>query len=101
MSTESTESTETGGIRGMRRRQVATTRLIETEFLPGHDERTPLIVRPAVENVDLAEWCAANREELNGFLDKYGAVVFKGFGMRTAADFERTAAGISPELFAE
>jgi alpha-ketoglutarate-dependent taurine dioxygenase len=101
MSTESTESTETGGIRGMRRRQVATTRLIETEFLPGHEERTPLIVRPAVENVDLAEWCAANREELNGFLDKYGAVVFKGFGMRTAADFERTAAGISPELFAE
>ena len=31
----STESTQTGGIRGMRRKQVATTRLIETEFLPG------------------------------------------------------------------
>ncbi len=97
----STESTQVGGIRGMRRQQVATTSLIETGFLPGNDERMPLIVRPAVENVDLAEWCAANKEELNGYLDRYGAIVFKGFGLATASDFERTAAGVSPELFAE
>lgn len=97
----STENTQTGGIRGMRRRQVATTRLIETSFLPGHEEQMPLIVRPAVENVDLAEWCAANKEELDGYLDRYGAIVFKGFGLETAADFEQAAAAVSPDLFAE
>ena len=61
----------------------------------------PLVVRPAVANVDLAEWCEANKEELNGYLDKYGAIVFQGFGLRGATDFERVAAAVSPELFAE
>ena len=97
----STDRTQTGGIRGMRRTQVATTRLIETAFLPGKEEQTPLIVTPAVENVDLAEWCTANKDELDGYLDRYGAIVFKGFGLESAADFERTAAAVSPELFAE
>ena len=97
----STDSTQTGGIRGMRRTQVATTQLIETAFLPGKEEQTPLIVTPAVENVDLAEWCAANKDELDGYLDRYGAIVFKGFGLESATDFERTAAAVSPELFAE
>jgi alpha-ketoglutarate-dependent taurine dioxygenase len=97
----SIENTQAGGIRGMRRQQVTTTRLIETSFLPGNEERMPLIIRPALENVDLAEWCAQNRDELNGYLDRYGALVFKGFGLRTAADFERTAAAVSPDLFAE
>ena len=42
-------STQSGGIRGMRRKQVATTSLIETEFLPGHEDSMPLVVRPAVD----------------------------------------------------
>ncbi len=96
-----TESTQAGGIRGMRRRQVATTKLVETSFLPGHEESMPLIIRPAVENVDLAEWISANHDELNTYFDKYGAIVFKGFGLNGAADFEAAAAAVSPELFAE
>jgi alpha-ketoglutarate-dependent taurine dioxygenase len=95
------ESAQSGGIRGMRRRQVVTNALVETGFLPDHEDQMPLIVRPAIENVDLADWCAANAEELDGYLDRYGAVVFKGFGLSSAADFERAAAAISPELFAE
>jgi alpha-ketoglutarate-dependent taurine dioxygenase len=93
--------TQTSGIRGARRRQVAPTSLIATEFLPGHEEQMPLIIRPAVDNVDLAEWIGANRDELNGYLDRYGAIVFKGFDMKSAPDFERAAAAVSPELFAE
>jgi alpha-ketoglutarate-dependent taurine dioxygenase len=90
-----------GGIRGIRRKQVATTRLVETEFLPGNDEGMPLIVRPALGNVDLAEWCSANKGELDGYFDRYGAIAFKGFGLGSASDFERAAAAVSPELFAE
>jgi alpha-ketoglutarate-dependent taurine dioxygenase len=85
----------------MRRRQVATGQLVKTGFLPGHEDSMPLIVRPAVENVDLAEWITANHDELNGYLDRYGAIVFKGFGLQNAGDFERAAAAVSPELFAE
>jgi alpha-ketoglutarate-dependent taurine dioxygenase len=90
-----------GSIRGTRRKQVATTRLVETGFVPGHEEHTPLIVRPALANVDLADWCSANPAEVNGYLDRYGAVAFKSFGLGSTADFERAAAAISPELFAE
>jgi alpha-ketoglutarate-dependent taurine dioxygenase len=61
----------------------------------------PLIIRPATENVDLAEWIAANHDELDTYFDKYGAIVFKGFGLKSAGDFERAAAAVSPELFAE
>jgi alpha-ketoglutarate-dependent taurine dioxygenase len=61
----------------------------------------PLIIRPATQNVDLAEWISANHDELNTYFDKYGAIVFKGFGLKGAADFERAAAAVSPELFAE
>jgi alpha-ketoglutarate-dependent taurine dioxygenase len=93
--------TQTSGIRGARRRQVAPTSLIKTEFLPGHEEQMPLIIRPAVDNVDLAEWIGANKDELNGYLDRYGAIVFKGFDLKSAPDFERAAAAVSPELFAE
>ena len=82
----STDRTQTGGIRGMRRTQVATTRLIDTAFLPGEEERTPLIVTPAVENVDLAEWCAANKDELNGYLD------------RTAPSSSRASASRAPPI---
>src|SRR4249919_4374572 len=97
----STESTQLGGIRGMRRQQAATTSPITSEFVPGHEGQTPMVARPAVDNVDLAEWCATNKDELNGYLDKYGAVLFRGFGLKDASDFERAAAGVSPELFAE
>jgi alpha-ketoglutarate-dependent taurine dioxygenase len=95
------EITQGDGIHGMRRRQVQTTNLVETSFLPGHEESMPLIVKPAIENVDLADWITANHDELNGYLDRYGAIVFKGFGMNSATDFERSAAAVSPELFAE
>jgi len=100
MSTE--EPTRTiGGLRGARRQAVDTTRLIQTSFVEGNEESMPLVVTPAVENVALAYWCASNKGELDGYFDRYGAILFRGFPLHEAADFEAVASAIAPDLFAE
>ncbi len=99
MSTEPTSGP--GGLRGMRRKAVATTKLVETGFVPGNAGRFPIMLTPAVDNVDLAAWCASHKEELDDYFDKYGAVLFRGFGLDDAADFEGVASAIASDLFAE
>jgi alpha-ketoglutarate-dependent taurine dioxygenase len=83
----------------IRRKAVDVERLIETKTIG--DNQMPLIVTPAVDGVSLAEWVADHRDELDGYFDKHGAVLFRGFDMKNAADFEAVASGIVPDLFAE
>lgn len=96
-----TEQTPARPVRAMRRKSIDTTTLVDTRFLPGLEDTSPLVLVPAVDNVDLAEWAASHRGEIEGHLDRYGAVLFRGFGIGGAEDFERVAASIVPELFAE
>jgi alpha-ketoglutarate-dependent taurine dioxygenase len=90
-----------GGLKGMRRKAVDTTQLVKTSFLEGRDERLPIIVTPALGGVDLAGWCTSNRAELDSFLDRFGGVLFRGFGLSNADDFERIAGSVSPDLYAD
>jgi alpha-ketoglutarate-dependent taurine dioxygenase len=94
-------SVPSGGLRSMRRKAVETTKLVETGFMPGHEDSMPLVITPAVDNVDLAAWCASHGDELNGYFDKYGAILFRGFPLETAEDFEGVASSIASDLFAE
>jgi alpha-ketoglutarate-dependent taurine dioxygenase len=90
-----------GGLRGMRRKAVETTNLLDTGFLPGGDGKLPLLITPAIDNVDLASWCASHKNQLDGYFDVHGAILFRGFGLQTAEDFEAVASGIASDLFAE
>ena len=90
-----------GGLRGMRRRAVSATELVTTGFVAGNEGNLPLMITPAVENVDLAAWCTSHREELNRHFDQYGAILFRGFGLGSAAEFEGVASAIAGDLFAE
>jgi alpha-ketoglutarate-dependent taurine dioxygenase len=63
--------------------------------------KLPLVVTPAVESFDLAEWAANNREFINTKVLEHGAILFRGFHLETPADFERAAAGICSELYGE
>ena len=90
-----------GGLRGMRRKPVQTESLVETGFVAGNEDKLPLVITPAVDNVDLPAWCASHRAELDGYFDKYGAVLFRGFHLSGAADFEGVASAIASDLFAE
>lgn len=90
---------QTPSLGKIRRKAVDVERLVETKTIGDND--MPLVVTPAVEGVSLAEWVADHREELDGYFDKHGAVLFRGFALNSAEDFEAVAAGIVPDLFAE
>lgn len=90
-----------GGLRGMRRKAVSAVKLVDIGFIPGNEDRLPAVITPALDNVDLAGWCAGHEDELSGYLDRFGAVLFRGFGLQDASDFEAVASAIAGDLFAE
>ncbi|HEV2472257.1 MAG TPA: condensation domain-containing protein, partial [Chthonomonadales bacterium] len=63
------------------------------------NQKLPLILEPAAENVDLAEWALSHRDELEADLMEHGAVLFRGFGLKTVEDFQKVALGIYGELY--
>ncbi len=101
MSTQQQPSGAVGGLRGMRRKAVQATALTQTGFLPGNEGRLPLVITPAVDNVDLAAWCASHAEEVDAHLDRHGAILFRGFPLAGAPEFEAVASTIAGELFGE
>jgi alpha-ketoglutarate-dependent taurine dioxygenase len=85
------------------RRRVAapTHELVTTGPYPGTDGLLPLVVRPAVDGVDLAAWAAGHRDEVFQQLYRHGAILFRGFGLRTPSDFEAAAAALCPDLYGD
>lgn len=88
------------GIRGIKRKAIDLSgALVTTGFFEG--ESMPIIVTPAADNVDLAEWARNNLDQIEKWQDQHGAVLFRGFDLSTAEDFEAVAGAVCPDLFAE
>ena len=94
-------STIGGGPRAMRRRAVVSEDLVNIGFLPGREDAFPLVITPAIAGVDLAAWCASHADDIDGYFDKYGAILFRGFELPDAASFEGVATTIAGDLFAD
>jgi len=71
------------------------------ETLLGEDQSLPLIMQPSAEHVDLTEWAAGNRDYIHKKLLVHGGILFRGFGLKSPADFERVVGAICNELYAE
>ena len=65
------------------------------------DQPLPLILEPAADQVDLAEWVRTNRSEVEDKLAAHGGILFRGFDLKDARGFERVAAALCSELYAE
>ncbi|MBA5868540.1 MAG: amino acid adenylation domain-containing protein [Nitrospira sp. CR2.1] len=61
----------------------------------------PLIYTPAVEDVDLAGWVREHRSRLQRELLQSGALLFRGFALKTVQDFESVAQAFCQNLFGE
>ncbi len=97
-----TESSASGGLRARRRAIDASAMALVTEsFLPGIEGETPLVLGPAMDGVDIAGWAAEHRSDIEQKLYRHGAILFRGFGLHTPADFERVASAICPDLFGD
>jgi alpha-ketoglutarate-dependent taurine dioxygenase len=84
--------------RARRAVKLADVELVKVGRVP-EVERSPVVIEPASPDVDLAEWGAAHRDEIESHLLDAGAVLFRGFGLRTAADFERATGAIDSRLY--
>jgi amino acid adenylation domain-containing protein len=74
--------------------------LIKTEYLqPG--ELFPLVAKPAVADVDIADWAKNNREFIEAKLQQHGGILFRGFIDPVVVAFEQFALSICSELFGE
>ncbi|MEG4404822.1 amino acid adenylation domain-containing protein [Microcoleus sp. MON2_D5] len=74
--------------------------LIKTEYLHP-DELFPLVAKPAVADVDLADWAKNNREFIEAKLLQHGGILFRGFIGPVVSAFEQFAHSICSELFGE
>jgi alpha-ketoglutarate-dependent taurine dioxygenase len=71
------------------------------ESLLAPDQPLPLVFEPASDQVDLADWIRNNRAHIDEERSRHGGVLFRAFEQSTAHDFERIAAALCDELYAE
>ncbi|HLO87426.1 MAG TPA: amino acid adenylation domain-containing protein [Nostocaceae cyanobacterium] len=74
--------------------------LIKTDYLQ-EGQKFPLIIQPNTVEVDLISWVENNREYLEIELLKHGAILLRGFNVKSVSEFESVAQTICPHLFAE
>ena len=75
------------------------TSLVTTSYLD-QENSLPLVIQPTITDVDLASWLGNNRNYIETELLKHGGILFRGFNVKTASDFEQVAETICP-LFSE
>lgn len=76
---------------------IATPRQITLSYLRPNNP-LPLVVRPAVKGLDLVEWSAGNVAFIENYLLRNGAILFRGFGLKTPSEFERMLTGVAGPL---
>ncbi len=74
--------------------------LIKTSFLQP-EQSLPLVIEPDSDEIDLADWASSHRELIETHLLKHGAILFRGFNLNSASEFETVANAIHPNLFGE
>jgi len=72
--------------------------LIKTDYLePG--QNLPYVIQPDGDDIDLADWVISKREFIETHLLKHGAILFRGFNIKSVPEFEKVASAVCPELF--
>lgn len=62
------------------------------------DWNLPLVIEPNGHEMDVVEWSRGNRPLLDRYLDRHGAVLFRGFAVQSAAQVEGLALTLCDEL---
>ncbi|GJL59956.1 MAG: hypothetical protein NPIRA03_28130 [Nitrospirales bacterium] len=74
--------------------------LVNRSFLSS-DDTLPMIIQPAVEDVDLFGWAKDNQLHIEKELLIHGAILFRGFSIRKIEEFEEVIRAICPNLFGQ
>lgn len=98
---EHSATTPTKSLGAIRRKAVNLAQFNPIKETMLSDDPLPLIMEPATDSVDLADWARNNREYIAKKLHEHGGILFRGFNLKGPADFERVAAGIYNEIYSE
>jgi alpha-ketoglutarate-dependent taurine dioxygenase len=79
-----------------RRISMASTGLV-TMHAPAEGASLPLMIQPSTAGVDLSTWAAGERERIRSLLLQHGAILLRGFDVRTTSDFEKFIAIVSEQ----
>lgn len=73
-----------------RRKKVEESSASWVSLEPPEDGRSlPLVIRPALDGINLPEWAAQNRSFLRTKLNQHGGILFRGFGLQGADDLQQ------------
>lgn len=72
--------------------------LIKTSFLPS-EHNLPLVITPAVKDLDIFDWIENELQFLDKKLIKHGAILFRNCQINSIPDFEKLTQAICPSLF--
>jgi alpha-ketoglutarate-dependent taurine dioxygenase len=59
------------------------------------DQLLPLVIQPAIEEVNLVKWATTNRDFIEERLLQHGAILFRNFGLHEVTQFEQFVAATS------
>jgi alpha-ketoglutarate-dependent taurine dioxygenase len=67
---------------------------------PSYDRQhpLPLLIQAEASNTSLADWTASNGDQLSAHLLKHGGILFRGFAIESAGQFEEVIGTVSGRL---
>jgi alpha-ketoglutarate-dependent taurine dioxygenase len=74
--------------------RLSSEELVTTGYL-NDKQQFPFVMRPSVDKLDLPEWSTTNRAYLEKVLEKHGAILFRGFNLKSVPGFERFVNAVS------
>ncbi len=74
--------------------------LVKTSVL-APEKNLPFVIEPAVADIDCLKWMTDQRKFVEEKLLKHGAILFRGFPIETAAQFQDFSQALYPELFGD
>lgn len=76
---------------------ISSAELVKLELMQP-EQPLPLVIKPAVDGVNLLAWAANNRELIETKLLQHGGILFRNFKITDVADFEQFIQTISGSL---
>ena len=77
--------------------RLSQTHLIKPELLQP-ETLLPLVVKPAMEELNLITWAASHQEWIDTHLLQHGGILFRNFNVKHTTEFEQFIQGISGTL---
>jgi alpha-ketoglutarate-dependent taurine dioxygenase len=77
--------------------KVSESNLVTVEFL-NPEQPLPLVIKPAVDGINLVTWVASNRDAIASWLLQHGGLLFRNFNIREVVQFEQFIQTLSGTL---